>query len=914
MSSHRPPRLAEWALRHMLRTPDGEHILGDLAEAYTEAREEGPGRLAAGLWYWKQVVRSVPPLLRRALAATGHPGRGYDPHRSPRPVRAAAFAPVDYLLEAKQILRGFLRRPVYPLLVVLTLGLGIGITTTTFALTYGVLLRPLPLPDGDRLVSLRHISLARPSESGVGIGPGTFVQYRDGSRLLEDPVMFHTQARYLMDDVPYTKIQMANSTPGLGELVRMPPAAGRWDTPEDADAERFVAVLSHSFWRTHYGGDPEVVGRLIHVDEQAVEIIGVAPPEAEILWEDIQMLVPIQGRIEDRSFGGFGWRGFARIREGATLEELTAELDHLLATVVEEKPRHMNGWRFWYEGERIRPAPRYLLDQQVRTARGWIWLLLGASGVVLLVGLANVATLALARSLERSTDIAVRSALGGGRRGLARLFTVEAALLAGAAALLGLAVAQVVLRALPTLAEGIIPRISSVEMDSPVALATLAAASLSAAVLVAIPSLRMPKNLGPALREATHGITRGARRTEGVLLVAQVAMAAALVIFGGLMARSFWTLRTLDLGFPSEGLHTFRLEFLLSDLRDPERNAFFRQLQERLEAIPGVTSVSAAECVPLRCALGQEIVTEVDGRRIEEDLGFLVMTSHMLPGYFATLGVDVAHGRDLEWVDAYQWGSGVVWALDEKEGWVQYTLLNQSAAEMLFPGVDPVGHSFRAGSSDWPTVVAGVVPDVVLDGLSMNPTRTGLVRYIPGGWYDGMNWLVRTELPLEAVLPGIHEAVRELAPTVPVADPTDYRGLVAEATRDRMLVLLLALLGSGLSVVLGLIGVYGALVHEVRRRRRELGIRIALGAAAADLRQAVLLRGASFLAAGLGLGLAFAACSGRALESVVYEVSPLDPGTYAAAAVLMAFLGLMAVWVPAVRASRVDALETLRVD
>lgn len=911
MSAGRPPRLAERLLTALLRSPDREHILGDLAEEHAD-RNEGSGRAGADLWYWGQVLRSVPPMIRRTLGGNGNPA--YDPRRSSRPLRAAAFAPGDLLQDVRRIVRGLARRPLFPLLAVLTLGLGIGIFSSTFALVHGVLLEPLPLPGADRLVFIRHMRLTVPDQRGGGISPGVFVRYRDGSRLLESVVAFSVEGATVTDDRP-EKVRLAYPTPGLGAVVGLPAAAGRWNDEEDVTRERWVAVISHSYWLSRYGGDRGLVGRTIHLDGQPVEVIGVAPPEAEALDDDIQFWVPLPTPVDDQSFGGFGWRAVGRLRPGATVEQLEAELGTLLATLPEALPRYERAWRYWYETFQVRPAPLTLLEERVASARSWIWLLLWAATAVYLVGVANVATLALARSLDRDTDVAVRAALGGGRRNLTRLFTVEAGLLAGVAALLGATVSLFLLRLLPRMAEGIVPRVHDVSLDAAVLGAALALAAVAGVCLVLIPALRLPRDLASTLRGAAQGAALGFRRFQSVLLVGQIAFAAALVVFGGLMARSFWTLRTIDLGFPTEGLYTFRLTFPTRSDDAGDKHAFFRQLQERLEAIPGVTSASASECVPLRCEGGGGVVAQIDDRWLEEDeVEPVVRTSRFMPGYFTTLGTPVTVGRDVRWSDAHTPEQGEVGSVTEGEGWVQYVVLNQRAAQELFPGIDPVGHHFRVGAGGARTVVAGVVPDVVLLGLSLGGAATELVRYLPDPRFDGMSWVVRSELELEPLLSAVQEAVWEMDATAPIEQMADFGTVVAEVTRDRTLIMLLALTGAGLSVLLGLVGVYGALAHEVRRRRRELGIRIALGAGAAQLRATVLRRAAALVSVGLAIGLTVSALSGELLESVVYGVSSLDVVTYTAAGVLMGVLGMLAAYLPAVRASAADPLQALRAE
>lgn len=717
MSTDRPPRLAESLLARLLRTPDGDHILGDLAEQYATRREDGT-RIGATLWYWGQVVRSLAPLLVRASHWSGRTGPAYDPSRSARPLRAAAFAPPDLLQDVRQSIRAFLRRPAFPVLVVLTLGLGIGVATTTFAVVQGVLLRPLPLPDADRLVFLRHKRLTAPAGRGGGVGAGTFVRYRDGSRLLESLVAFSVERVTITDGTP-SRIRIAYPTPGLGDVVGLPPILGRWNSEEDLTQERWVAVLSHSLWQRRYGGDRAVVGRTIHLDGLPVEVIGVAPPQIEALHDDVQLWVPMRRPVDERGFGGFGWRAVGRLQAGATVEQLEAELGTLLATLPDALPRYEGAWRNWYENFQVRPAPSLLLDERVGSASRWIWLLMGAAAAVFLVGLANVATLAMARSLDRDTDVAVRAALGGGRRGLNRLFVVEATVLVAMASLVGLGLSLFLLRGLPLAADGIIPRVDGVSVDLTVLGVSLLLAAASAATLVLIPSVRLPRDLASTLRGASQGGARAFRRFQSALLVVQIALASALVVFGGLMARSFWTLRTLDLGFSTEGLYTFQLTFPTRSDQDADKHAFFRQLQERLEAIPGVRSASASECVPLRCSFGGGVVVQVDERRLEaEDVEPIMRTSRFLPGYFGTLGIPVTMGRDVTWVDAWTPAAGTDFGVNDEDGeWIQHVVVNQRAADELFPGVDPVGHYFRVGANGTRTVVAGVVPDVVLEGL-----------------------------------------------------------------------------------------------------------------------------------------------------------------------------------------------------
>jgi predicted permease len=889
-------------LAWILRSPDSEHILGDLAEEHAE-RSEDHGRIRADLWYWGQVARSVAPILRRTVGGRGTPG--YDPRRTSRPLKAAAFAPGDLLQDARQILRKFGRRPLVPTLVVLTLGLGVGIVTSTFAVVHGVLLKPLPLPDAERLVFIRHLRLTVPDQRGGGISPGAFVRYRDGSRLLESVVAFSVEGATVTDDRPET-VRLAYPTPELGAVVGLPPVVGRWNGEEDVTNERWVAVVSHSFWLSRYGADPGLVGTTIHLDGQPVEVIGVAPPETELLQGDVQFWVPLPTPVDTRSFGGFGWRAVGRLLPGATVQQLEAELNTLLATLPDALPRYERAWQYWYETFQVRPAPLPLLEERVASARSWIWLLLGAAMATFLVGVANVSTLAVARSLDGDSDVAVRAALGGGVGGLTRLFAVEACLLACLAATVGAALSLFSLRLLPRVAEDIVPRIQDVSLDAAVLGVAFTLSLLAAVVLTLIPVLRLPRDLASTLRGATQGVGRGLRRLQSMLLVGQIGFAAALVVFGGLMARSFWTLRTLDLGFPTEGLYTFHLSFPTRSDNSGDKHAFFRQLQERLQAIPGVTSVSASECVPLRCAGGGGAVAQIDDRWLEEDeVEPVIRTSRFTPGYFRTLGTPVRMGRDLTWRDAYTPDQGEVGSVTEGDGWVQAVRGTQrSRGPRAF---------FRSGSSRAPF------------------PRRGKRRPDCGGWRGARRGA------LGPVHGWCRDGVGALSPGPPVRRDVVDRAFGARARtpsprcRGRGL-------GDGPDCAYRghgrlryggggghsrshpdhdpgtLVGVYGALAHEVRRQRRELGIRNALGAGASELRAMVFSRAAVLVSSGLAFGLTVSALSGELLESVIYGVSSLDLLTYVAAGLLMGALGMFAAYVPAVRASRADPLQALRAE
>ena len=375
------------------------------------------------------------------------------------------------------------------------------------------------------------------------------------------------------------------------------------------------------------------------------------------------------------------------------------------------------------------------------------------------------------------------------------------------------------------------------------------------------------------------------------------------------MARTFWTLRTLDLGFAAEGLYTFQLQWPERADREEGKLAFFRDLQERIQGIPGVMAVSAAECVPLRCGIGQSVVADREGVEEEEQGDPPALTrSAIMPGYFTTLGVPILAGRDLTWEDVWTPAEG------NNQDWINRVVINERAARLLYPGLDPLGRSVARRYGGEERLIVGVVRDVEIEGPVMTPWRSGLFAYRADPRFDGMQWVVRASVPLEQILPAIRETVWETDPTIPVENVADYEQLVAEATRDRMLILLLALVGAGVSLTLGLVGVYGALAHEVRRRRRELGIRTALGASRRELRGAVLRRGALLLSLGLAVGLAGAVASSRFLEAVVYGVSTLDLPAYVGAVALVMLLGLVASYLPALRASRADPMEVLRTE
>jgi putative ABC transport system permease protein len=891
------------------------------------AREYGPAMEETLATRWRE-ARGVSPrtrivmrelLMLIALAWSERFGsRVRAQRRQQRLVEHSKAGAMDTLgQELRQAARRLLRAPAFTVASVLTLGLAIGANTAIFALVQRVVVNPLPYPESDRLIELDHGSVTMKVASGMSTTPGIYFIYRDRARSIESAAVYSVGARTLIERGEPERLRAAFATPSLGAVLRVPPALGRWFTEEEGTpGGPLAAVLSHSLWTWRFNGDRSIIGRGIVLDGVSIDVIGVMPAGFAFPDPRIDVWLPTQ-ISRAQGFGFFGPQGVARLRDGVSLDTARAEFQGLLAGIADaypDDPKATANVR-----TKLTFVGRTLKDATLGNVTRGLWLILAAVGVVLFVACANVANLFLVRTELRQREVAIRRALGAARLGLGRYFFTESFLLAGAGGAIGLSIAWAALRVLVQAGPTNLPRLHEVRLDA-ISVAYVAAVSIVAALVFgSIPLWR--GTAAGALHDSGRGNTTSRQRhyVRHLLLGAQVAMALVLLVASALMVRSFQNLHAIDPGFNPDSTLSFniglpRTKYITIDQMATVHNG----IVDRLAALPGVESASATTCLPLSMGCNANSM-RVEGE--EYPHGTLPPLSLMRAvggGYFETMGMRIVRGRAITRAD-----------VDRKEPVV---VISQKFANIAFKDVDPIGRRIASNQPpkpdgsvtfEWWTIV-GVVVDTPMRAL--NEPDPMPMTFMPLSLANGvdltriaptalqMNFVVRTSTPPLSIGPLAREAVRAIDADLAIAQFTTLQALVDRASAQMTFTMVLLAAAASISLVLGMIGIYGVTSYIVSQRTSEIGVRLALGAEPAGITSQIVKQGGKVTLAGIAVGLLAASAGSRLIASVLYGVSPRDPAIFAAMATLLMLVALVACWIPARRAARLSPTIALRAD
>jgi len=797
----------------------------------------------------------------------------------------------DLLLDLRLALRSLRRSPAFLVTALATLALGIGLTTAVFSLVRATLLRPLPFAEPERLVSVWE---ARPADAVTRnvVNPGNFLRWREEAKSFASMAAVAKWSANLAGDEGAERVAITWSTGELFATLGRGVALGRPLLPSDAiEGAEEVVVLSHGLWQRRYGGEPGVVGRTLQLNGEPATIVGVAAPDLDFpagteLWGAYAL------GERARSHRGRFLQVIGRLAPGVALADADAEIRLVAERLAAEMPERNAGWSAHVES---------LADTYFGDSRRALWILFAATGAVLLVACANLSGLQLARHLERRHQLAVCAALGAGRGALSRTIAVETLVLAAAGGALGVALARAVLFALPRLLPLELPVFVALGVDGG-GLAFAAAATLLAALAAGAGPAWRAARLDPQaalVESATRGGGRFAGATRGALVVAQVALSLVLVAGAGLLARSFDRLLSTDTGLRVDGTLSAAIHLSGAAYREPRRqSAFFAQLEERLAAHPAVAEVGAVSWLPLGGTGSATRYRAADRPTPEPGEEPVADVRMVTPGFFTVSGLELVAGRRLDARDA--------------DGAPLAVVINEAAARELWSDASPLGRRvFMEWGEPREAEVVGVVRDARITRLDEAPRAT---LYWPQAQLSNsfMTVLLRARGDGETLAAALRAAVAELDPEVPVADVAWLRDVVArETARPRFTAALLASFAL-LATALAALGVYGLLAGAVAARRRELGVRMALGADGRRLLVEVVGPGVRLVAIGVALGLPLALVAGELVASQLYETSPRDPATLAAAPLALLAVGLLAGLLPARRAARTDPASVLR--
>jgi predicted permease len=813
--------------------------------------------------------------------------------------------------ELKVSARALLKTPRFLAVTLVTLALGIGANSTIFSVVNSVLLRPLELNDSDRL------AMVSSTAPGLGydqfpLSPDVYFFYRNEASAFEDIAMFQGLQANLTGDGEPERVGAALATASLWSVLRESAVLGRvWTAEDDLPEAGDVVVLSYELWQRRFGGSRDVLGRTVEVNGRVREIIGVMR-EGLRFPEESQLWIPVNMDPENPQSGNFAWPAVARLADGVTPAQAQAQLEPMIPRILEAQAEAPNYVAFLENG-RYGPLVSSLREIVVGNVTTPLWILLGTVGVVLLIACANVANLFLVRAETRQREFAVRSALGASRWDLIRQYLSESAILAATGGGIALFLTWVGIPLLLRAAPPQIPRADEITVDWRVVAFTGAATLLAAVLFTLAPVLRYTgASILGALRQGGRGGTAGKdrHRLRSLLVVGQTGMALILLVGSGLLVRSFWELRNTDPGFVAEDVLTFRLSLPESTYDSPESVLLFHeQLEERLAAIPGVQSVGLSTGVPMAGGVPGTSY-KVEDRPTEE--GQLPPMLHFLntgPGYLETMGIPLLAGRTLE-------------AADHRER-RRVMVISSVIADQLWPGEDAIGRRLTfAGDTtgNWYEVV-GVVGAVRYNGLREDaPPVLYHAMVSPDVDPDGRQWLVRDAtwvirgVNVPELSDDVRQAVWDLDSGLPVAETRTMEEIVSNSMVQLSFTMLTLGIAAFMALILGAVGLYGVLSYVVSQRRKEIGVRMALGAEREQVMWMVVGQGTRLAGGGLVVGLLGAAGLTRLLQTLLYDTPAMDPMTFGGTAVILLFVGAAASYVPARKAAAVDPMEAMRLE
>lgn len=861
--------------------------LADLKRSLDAAEASGGvrGVAAAGAAAVWDVMRAAPGEWRRAATRVVHGGWE---------------GTMSWMSETRQAGRALARRPGYTGAALLTLALGIGATVAIFSVVDAVVLRRLPYPDADRLVTIRHHA------PGLGLelssSPGTFRFYRAEADYLQTVAGFGRGALNLTGGDRPERVDVVMADPHLFGVLGARPALGRTIAEADAvEGPPTVAVLGHRLWTTRFGADTRVVGRTVQLDGRAVEVVGVMPAGFGFPDADVDLYVPLW--IDpDGPFGAFGNHMLARLAPGVSLEAARSRTTELQAAVADYFPGVTSdfldqaGWsaslhryQDWLVGERVASA---------------LWIILATVGVVLLIAYANVANLFLVRAEGRRKEIAVRSAMGASRRRVAGSFLAEAAVLGIAGGAVGVLVGWLGVDQLVAHGPEAIPRLHEVSLGAR-GVGMAAALSIGAALALGlVPWLRYgAAPTAGILRDGGRGGTAGRDRHRGrnALVAGQLALALMLLVGSALMFRSFRTLQAIDPGIDGRDVTVVGLSLPVEMPRE-RAAAFYQNVADEVGTLPGVASVGLSAYVPVGGGNSNGGSFYVESRpRTDDELPPVSMYKPVGADYLGTVRQNLVAGRPLTRSD---------W-----EGGPPVALVNRTFADRFFDG-RPVGERIKWDEDAEFAEIVGVVEDVREARLQEEPGPWVYLPMVVGDWsYPGLERMyvfVRAEPGVPVAMGAVRSIVARLDPDVPLTSVRTMDDVLAEGMVDTSFTMLLLGIAAGVALFLGAVGLFGVVSYVVGQRTREIGVRVALGAEASEIRAMVLRQGVGVATVGAALGMVGAALLSRFMAAVLYGVEPTDPLSFTAAPVALLAVAALATWLPALRATRVDPLVALR--
>jgi len=801
--------------------------------------------------------------------------------------------------DIRYALRALRKSTGFAIAAVIVLALGIGANTAIFSVVNSVLIRPLPFPDSDRVMTVLHTPPKEtfPGVTNFSVSPANFLDWN------KDNHVFEGMSAYSVRDIRLTGTNRAEvvTTGRVGSdffsLLRSQPAIGRAFLPEeDQPGHSNVVILSYAFWRDRFGARSDIIGETLSLDGQSYNIVGVMPLAFTLQSWNVaaaQAWIPLAWTPEERAVrGNHNYSAMARLKPGVSVAQAQAELDTISRRLEKQYPAEDKGW-----GAVVTP----LHESLVGNVRPTLLVLLGAVAFVLLIACANVANLVLSRTLGRRKEIAIRTALGASRVRVLRQMLTETVILSLAGGAIGLFLAQFGVSFIIAFLGRQLPRSTDIAVDVWVLAFTLGISLVTGIIAGLTPGIQFAKaELNDALKQGlgkTDSDSSGGR-TRSALVVAEVALSLVLLVGAGLMIRSLWNLESVDPGFQASHVQTMFIGLPRAQFAQPVQwAAFFDQTLQKVRVLPGVMEAGAIDGLPMRGGSTQTVA--IERRPVAKADEPAVAVRATTPGYFRTMRIHLERGREITEGDAA-----------ERQ---PVAVISASMVRHFWPNEDPLGKRITLlFEPDIKRTIVGVVGDVKLRGVDVATPMDTVYTPFAQSPSPGMALVVRTIAPPENLVSAITGAVHEIDREQSVRFVNTMEDIVANSLSGRRFSMFLLSAFAVLAVLLAAVGIYSVLSYSVKRRMREVGIRMALGAKPGDVIRLVVIEGMKPTLLGVAVGLAGALVLGRVVQSLIFGVSSYDPLTLTAVAALLIGAALLACLVPAYRATRVDAIQTLR--
>jgi putative ABC transport system permease protein len=795
-------------------------------------------------------------------------------------------------------LRLLWKRPDFTVVAVITIALGIGANTAIFSVINAVLLAPLPFEDPDRLVVVSERQIIS-NENQQPVSLPNFEDWKEQNQFFEQLALTRIGTFNLTQNGETERVTGARVSSNLYALLRVKPILGRAFTEaEGKPGAEPVALISYGLWQRRFGSDTQLVGHALQVDGIPYTVVGILPAGASYPAADTDLVIPFIPQTRDRQRANHFVRVLGRLRSGVSLEQARAGMDTIAARLEQQYPDTNTGWR-------VQLTP--LHEQLVGNIRPALLVLLGAVGCVLLIACANVANLLLVRAAGRRMELAVRTALGAGRWQLIRQLLTESILLSLCGGLFGLLLAFWCVPILTKLSAGSIPRVDEIRISYRVLSFTVLMSLLTGIIFGLVPAWQSSsRKLTDTLREGRRGSTGGLlhKRVLNLLVISEVALALVLLVGAGLMIRSFISVRQVSPGYDPRGVLTAGIGLSPIKYADLQQQAtFYQNLLTRIETLPGVVSVAGVSRLPVVATVSSTGFT-IRGKPVasghEPDANYRVIS----PRYFQTMGISFLQGRDFTVRDTKDTPDAVI--------------INQVMAERFWPGENPVGQHVQlsAETTRWREVV-GVVANEKLSGID---TETGPAIYVPltqNSFPNAIRTLflvVRTKGEPASLAPELQKELRSIDQEQTLFQVRPLEEVISSSLSQRRFNSLLLVIFGALAGLMAAVGIYGVIAYSVAQRTNEIGIRLALGAQQRDVLKMILGQGIKLTLVGVAIGLIAAFVLTRILSSLLYGVSATDPVTFLGIPLLLTVVALLASYLPARRATKVDPCVALRYD